>query len=114
VVVETGIRDYAHQVLNQQYGGQSGYYIPRREVRLDFHGLQVLYIVGHAVVESSCCGTGNWDYVLVPGFIVNWQCGHNRSGLPTTVVEPLGGAQHMKELTSLIQSKENISCITFW
>jgi hypothetical protein len=114
VVVEAGIRDYAHQVLNQQYGGQSGYYIPRREVRLDFHGRQVLYIAGHAVVESSCCGTGNWDYVLVPGFVVNWHHGWNQSGLLLSSVAPVEGSQNIKELTSLIETKEKTAGITFW
>jgi hypothetical protein len=114
VVTETKIREYAHQVLNQQYGGLSGYYIPRREVRLGYNCREVLYIVGRAVVESSCCGTGNWDYVLVPGFILNWHCGRNQSSLDVTAVEPIDSAQDIKELTSLIEFKENTACITFW
>jgi hypothetical protein len=114
MVAETGIREYAHQVLNQQYGGPSGYYIPHQEVRLSYHGREVLYIVGRAVVESSCCGTGNWEYALVPGFIVDWHSGHNPAGLAVTAVEPVEVSQNIKELRSLIEARENTSCITFW
>ena len=110
--VET--RDYTHQLLDKQYGGISGYYTPRKEFRLNYQSRQVLYIVGHAVVESSCCGSGNWDYVLVPGFVVNWHSGKNQSGLSTTSVEAVENLQDIKELTSVIQARENTNCITFW
>jgi hypothetical protein len=114
VAAKTGIREFVHQALNQRYGGSSGYYIPRKEVRLSFSGREILYITGRAVVESSCCGNGKWDYVLVPGFIVDWHSGANQSGLAVTSVEPLEDTHEIKELTSLIVAKEKTNCITFW
>jgi hypothetical protein len=107
-------RDYTHQLLDKQYGGISGYYTPRKEVRLNYQSRQVLYIVGHAVVESSCCGSGNWDYVLVPGFVVDWNYRRSQSGLMTSSVQPIAQVQDVKELTSIIQASENTDCITFW
>ena len=114
MVIETRIKDYAHQALNRQYGGPSGYYTPRREVLLDYRGRQVLYILGHAVVESSCCGSGNWDYALVPGFVVNWRWGTNQAGLLVSSIEPIEGSETVKDLASLIESREKTGCITFW
>ncbi len=108
------IREYAHQEMGKKYGGLSGYYIPATETRLSYKGREVLYIRGHAVVESSCCGSGNWDYILVPGYIDNWHCRENDAAQWITEVEPVESSSDQKDLSSLIQTREGIQCITFW
>ncbi len=110
----TTLREYTHQKLGRDYSGLAGYYTPLREARLEYNGPEVLYIWGHAAIESSCCGISNWDYVLVTGYIVNWQGGRNRDGLPLTAVEPIEDTETRSKLTELITTRENISRISFW
>jgi hypothetical protein len=107
-------REYTHQELRTDYTGLAGYYCPYKEVKLDYHGRQVLYVVGHAAIESSCCGISNWDYVLVPGYVVDWQKSANQNGLAMTTVEPVQDAAARAELSGLIKSAENTDRINFW
>jgi hypothetical protein len=108
------LRQYCHQKLGEDYGGIAGYYTPLKEVRLPYHDREVLYIVGRAVIESSCCGTGNWPYALAPGFILEWHQGQNENGLPVTSVELIQDPETRKDLLSIIRRREELDCITFW
>jgi hypothetical protein len=51
------IREYTHE-LNREVRSISGGYELEREEKFDMHGKEVLYVVGNAVVDSSCCGVG--------------------------------------------------------
>lgn len=113
MLTQVDTREYTHQELGKDFGGIAGYYTPLKEVRLTYQGREILYIVGHAVIESSCCGTGNWNYVLVPGHIIQWQERKNDAGLPISTVKPVE-AKAQKDLTQIIEARENTNCISFW
>jgi hypothetical protein len=110
----SALREYCHQTLGEDYGGIAGYYTPVKEVRLEYQGREILYIVGRAVIESSCCGAGNWPYALVPGYIVEWHKGARQNGLDVTGVELVRDPEVKKDLLSLIRRREELDCITFW
>ncbi|MBI4286095.1 MAG: hypothetical protein HY670_09420 [Chloroflexi bacterium] len=105
--------DYVHTELNNEVRCIAGYYLPQREVRLAYDGREVLYVVGQAVVDSSCCGSGSWAYVLVPGFIVSWQGRSGEAG-PVTEVEPVADEAARNRVRQLIEAKEHVSQIEFW
>ncbi len=56
-----------------QMGGEVqapwGYYQPLEEGSLEYAGRRVIYTLGSACVEVSCCGHGSWDYARVEGFL---------------------------------------------
>ena len=85
----TDTREYTHQKLNEDSHCIAGYYTPQKEVRLKYNNREVLYVIGQAVVEASCCGNKSWNYALVPGYIINWQNKRNEAGLPVSEVEPI-------------------------
>jgi hypothetical protein len=60
---------YTHPALGEEVQTHGGYFIPKEERLLPYGGREILYIVGDAVIESSCCGTGSWIYIQVPGFV---------------------------------------------
>jgi hypothetical protein len=68
------------------------------------------------VIESSCCGTGNWGYALVPGYIVGWQSKTNAAGLPVSEAEPISDQASQADIRRIINEVENISAsqIEFW
>lgn len=105
--------EYVHQKLNEDSRSPAGYYTPEKEVRLRYNKREVLYVVGHAVIESSCCGISSWAYVIVPGYIVNWQSKTNESGLPVTEVEPISDKETRDTVKKIIQEAESISRIEF-
>ena len=105
---------YTHQELNKDVYALSGFYTPWKEVRLKYNNREVLYIIGHVVVESSCCGAANWSYALVPGYIVNWQKGSNEAGLPVSEVESISDEAARNDVREIIEETEDIYAIEFW
>ena len=108
------ILKYTHQEMDKEVSFPAGYYAPRKEVRLKHDNREVLYIVGNAVVEASCCGTANWTYALVPGYIVNWHGEKNENNLFVTGVEPINDEAARDEIKKIIRETEGVAAIEFW
>ena len=105
---------YTHLELDKNVTCVAGYYTPQKEVRLKYDAREILYVVGRAVIESSCCGLGNWGYALVPGYIVSWQTRKNDAGLPVSEVEPISDEATKNNIRKIIKETENITQIEFW
>ncbi len=110
----TKILEYAHLPINEDVTCIAGYYTPLKELRLKYTDRQVLYVVGQAVIESSCCGVGSWGYALVPGYIINWQKQTNEAGLPVSEVEPVSDKIARDTISRNIKEVESISQVEFW
>ena len=106
--------EYTHTKLEEDVTCPAGYYTPHKEVRLEYNNREVLYVVGRAVMESSCCGFGSWTYVSVPGYIVNWQNRTNKASLPVSEVEPISGEATKENIRRIIKEAESVSQIEFW
>ncbi len=106
--------EYTHLKLNEDITTIAGYYSPLKEVRLQYSDRDVLYVVGQAVIESSCCGIGSWGYVLVPGYIINWQHRTNETGLPVSEVESISDRIARDAISRTIKEAESIPLIEFW
>lgn len=104
---------YTHD-LNKEVRSISGWYVLHKEGRLSHMGEEFLYVVGDAVVDSSCCGIGGCRYAIVPGSIVSWKCGTNEDGLMTSVVEPVTDKELKKKLSQLLSKREGVSQVQFW
>jgi hypothetical protein len=109
--------DYVHLPINEDVLAFAGYYTPEQEVRLPFHGRELLYVTGHIVVESAChggtCEPQNYWYALVPGYVVVWQYRKNESDLPVSKVESIPDLETRKEIEQLIFSTEAVSRVEF-
>ncbi len=99
--------EYTHLALNKEYHSISGFYVPDRENRIKYKGRDVLYVTGQACAESSCCGSGNWCYVTVPGYVINWQYKRNEAGLPVSDIETIKDQQDKDAIRQVIQEMEN-------
>ena len=106
--------DYTHLPVGVDIFSIAGYYTPGKEVRLPHAGREVLYVVGRAVIEASCCGSGSWEYALVPGYVVVWHARKNEAGLAVSRVEPIMDTEAREEITRLIQERESVSRVEFW
>ena len=107
------LKDYIHPVLNQEIRTISGHYILSIENRLRFNDRQVLYFIGCAVVDSSCCGTGGCAYALVPGYIRQWKYKLNAGHLWVTQVEPIRDKADRQALRLLIKEEEGVQQVNF-
>ena len=105
--------DFIHPVLNKSVRTISGRYILGREDRLVYRGREVLYLIGCAVVDASCCGQGGCAYALVPGYIRQWKYRWTPDHRPVTQVEPIGDEDVQKALRHLIKEKEPVQQVEF-
>lgn len=106
---------YTHLELGKEIEAGSGrYYTPQQEVRLKYQGREVLCVIGQAVVEASCCGSGNWRYAIVPGYIVNWQKTRNDAGRPVSEVELISDEATRENIRKTLETKEGVVLIGFW
>jgi hypothetical protein len=106
-------KEYIHQRLNQEITAIGGHYVLMKEVRLPLQGREVLYVVGYAVIDTSCCGIGGCAYALVPGFILDWRYKRNKDGLAVSQVEPIQDEAIQKEVRWLIESNETVQQVSF-
>ncbi len=106
-------REYAHQELNREVTAIGGHYVLTKEVRLPFDGREVLYLVGYAVVDNSCCGVGGMAYAVVPGFILDWKSKTSDDGLAVSLVEPIDDPAVQADIRRLIRGKEVVHQIRF-
>lgn len=108
------IREYGHEKLNQDIDAISGHYTFYKEVCLPFQGREILYIVGCAVIDTSCCGSGGCGFALVPGLIISWKSKIDEQGRRVSEVEPIGDKNTQQEVTTLILKDEIVSQVQFW
>ena len=105
---------YTHLELNRDILAPAGYYTPRKEVRLKHDRREVLYVLSHAMIDSSCCGKAEYCQALVPGYIVKWQAEINKEGLPVSEVEPISDEPVRDRIRKIIRDTENITQTEFW
>jgi hypothetical protein len=105
---------YTHLQLNEDVNALAGHYTPQKEVRLPYNGREVLYIINDAVVDSSCCGTTDFNAALVPGYILKWQSEKNSDGLYLSVVEPVTDKATKDSIRKKIREAENVTQVEFW
>ena len=96
------IREFEHANLGEEIETRSGYYVPSEEHILPYKGREVIYTLGHSCIEASCCtAAGSWDYVQIPGFLVNK---HIRGGGNSPLVSEVEIIQDSEDRSNIKQS----------
>jgi hypothetical protein len=105
--------DFIHPVLNKAVRTIGGSYILSQEKRLSYNDRQVLYFIGCAVVEASCCGPGGCTYALVPGYIKDWKYKTGDDDISVSRVEPIRDEDEQSEISKVIMKKESVQQVNF-
>jgi hypothetical protein len=104
---------YVHEPLDTEVTAVAGHYVLTREERLAVGGRELLYVLGHAIFDTSCCGMGGCGYAIVPGYVLAWHASTDGGGLPVTLVQPIRDPDERVALTALIREREFISQVQF-
>lgn len=107
------LREYVHQELNQEVAAIGGYYILVEESWIPFQDRAVLYLIGHAAFETTCCGTGGCAYALVPGFVVEWKWKTGQDGLAISQVEPITDSDMQQQVRRTLMDREPVHQVLF-
>ncbi len=112
-MVRAPVAAYVHQPLNQEVTAIGGSYWLVKEDCLPFQGRQVLYLIGHAAFDATCCGTGGCAYALVPGFVLDWKSSAGREGLSISQVDPIRNPAVQDQVRRLIEARELVQQVLF-
>ena len=107
------LQDFTHPQLGREVTAIGGPYVFGKEIRMPFHSREVLYFVGYAVLDSTCCGVGGVAYVLVAGFIRQLKYKKNQDDCFVSQIETIADQTIQKEIRSVIQKKEMVYQVTF-
>ena len=107
------LQDFAHPLLGQEVTAIGGHYVLGKEIRMPFRSREILYFVGYAVLDSTCCGVGGVAYVLVAGFIRQWKFKKNQDNGFISRIEPVRDQATQKEVSRIIRKKEMVYQISF-
>jgi len=106
------IREYVHN-LNEEVQSISGRYELVEEGMAEVFGERILYVVGNAIVDSSCCGVGGCRYAIVPGYVRAYKSRKNDRGLWISDVEPIINGKTRQEIIRFLEEKELVSQVQF-
>lgn len=110
----TSRRDYyVHRPLGETIQAIGGSYRLVREGLLSWGSSEVLYLVGHALFDSSCCGVGGCGYAVVQGVVRRLRDRTSADGLPLSEVELVVDEADRQRLTTLLVERERVQQVRF-
>jgi len=109
----TETQDFTHPQLGREVTAIGGHYVFGKEIRMPFHSREILYFVGYAVLDSTCCGVGGVAYVLVAGVLRQFKIKKNKNDCFISQIEPIRDPDVQKEIKSAIQKREMVYQVTF-
>ena len=97
--------EFTHPELNKKIEFFGGSYLFVEEGIISFQGKEVLYLLGMAGVESSCCGTGGCAFIKVPGYVLSWKKAWSESGQSISEVERIVSEESQTAIRKILQEK---------
>ncbi len=113
IQANTDTKDFVHPELGSEVTAIGGHYVFGKEIRLPFNGRELLYYLGYAVLDSSCCGVSGCAYVLVAGFVKQWKYKTNQNGFYISKMNPIRNKLVQKDIRKLVEKKEMVFQVTF-
>ena len=105
---------YIHRPVGEEVRAIGGSYTLEKEMKLPHAGREVLAVLGHAFIDSSCCGVAGCRYAFVPGYLKRWHDRKNEEGLPVSMVDSIRDPAEQRAIEKLIREEELIQSIEFW
>ena len=105
--------DHVHPKLNQAVTAIGGQYSFMKQGTLSYQGRPILYYVGYALLDTSCCGVGGVSFARVAGFVCDMAYKTNASGALVSRVEPITDKTTQKQIRKVLQDRESVYQVDF-
>jgi hypothetical protein len=80
---------------------------------MDYNGKQLLYIVGTACIEASCCGIGSWKYLRVEGYVIEKDSSRSQGDRTYLEIETIENDSDKAAISKLLLDKHPGARIEF-
>jgi hypothetical protein len=107
------VREIQHHDLGEEVRSIGGQYTLTKEERLVYDNREVLYVIGFASLDTSCCGTWGSNYAMVLGYIKEWKIKKSKNGRDISRVETITRPNHQSDIRELIMGREKIQDLWF-
>jgi hypothetical protein len=105
--------DHVHYELNREITAIGGYYAFMKECTLPYAGRTILYYVGCAVMDSTCCGAGGIAFARVPGYIHDFRYKTDTTGAPISSIEPILDTDSRTYISKVLREAESVTQVDF-
>jgi len=106
--------EFTHPELGQEVQTLAGYYVPVEEHVLPHNGREVIYILGHACIEASCCGAASWSYIQGPGVLLSKHIRDGGSTPPVSEIETIQDEEDRNTIRQSLTKKYPSAQIEIW
>lgn len=103
---------YRHPRIGEEVEAIGGHYVFTKEAVLEHETGNILYFVGCAVTDRSCCGPGGCGYAVVAGYVVSLSCDDAQGSQPFSDLAPVPETLH-EEVARAIKFREGLSQVQF-
>ncbi len=104
---------YVHRELGGSVTAIGGHYVLEREALMQLDGRSVLCLVGHALLDNSCCGSGGCGFVRVLGYVEQWKSATDEAGYAMSVVTPVIDQRERQRIAALVKKTELVQQVLF-
>ncbi|HNQ85330.1 MAG TPA: hypothetical protein PLP82_01805 [Deltaproteobacteria bacterium] len=104
--------EFRHPRIGEEIEAIGGYYLFTKEEILEHDSGRILYLVGCAVADRSCCGPAGCGYAVVAGYIVSLRHAGHGEDPGVSILDPVPEArQH--EVARTVKSREGVGQVQF-
>jgi len=96
---------FVHPELNESVEFFAGSYRLTEEGKIPYEGKEVLYLVGVAGLDASCCGRSGCAFIKVPGFSLSGKKMMDGTGRRISEVLPIAEEENRKKITQILKEK---------
>ncbi|MBN2298153.1 MAG: hypothetical protein JXM72_06140 [Deltaproteobacteria bacterium] len=104
--------DFIHPLLNEEVYAIGGHYMFIKEELLPHSRGDILYLVGYALADTSCCGATGCGYAIVPGHVVSLHSRRTDDNRPISVISPVD-EQLYPDVAMAVAHKEGVGQVHF-
>jgi hypothetical protein len=99
------LEKFIHPELNQPVEFFGGSYVMSEEGKISCRGKEVLYFIGIAGLDASCCGRSGCAFAKVPGIVRHWKKKRDKFGRLVSEVERITDAKSQEEISQWLRER---------
>ena len=107
-------KELVHPELGKEVQAPAGYYTPLEENIMIYRGKKVISFLGSICIDAACCGSGNWNYIQVAGFLLEERIRQNSAGLTISEIETITDESDRQAIRKILLGKYPSARIEVW